>query len=114
VRKCRGACIGEETPEQHNLRVATALAPWRLAEWPWSGRVMVRERHADGRLEEAHVFDRWCHIGTARSAEELEELATTRAEITFDPDVYALLRGYIAKHGRGVTPLPAVREEVFA
>jgi DNA polymerase-3 subunit epsilon len=107
VRKCRGACIGEETPQQHNLRLATALASWKVAEWPWPGRrVMVRERHPEGRFEEAHVFDRWCHVGTARSAEELDEIAHARVEIGFDPDVYSLLRTYLRRHAQAVVPLP--------
>ena len=105
VRKCRGACLGEETPEQHNLRLATALSPHRLLDWPWPGRVMVMERAAEGRLEEAHVFERWSHIGTARSEDEVADLATTRAEIDFDPDVYGILVSYIAKHRGSVRPL---------
>ena len=118
VRKCRGACIGEETPQVHNLRLATVLAPWRVAEWPFAGRVVVRERHPDGRFEEAHVFDRWCHVGTARAEDELEDLATTRIEIDFDPDIYAILRSFIAKHRAALWVLPAVpdtlRERQFA
>jgi DNA polymerase-3 subunit epsilon len=107
VRKCRGACIGEESPQAHNLRLATALAPWRVAAWPWPGdRVMVRERHPEGRLEEAHVFDRWCHVGTARSADELEDIAHARVDIDFDPDVYSLLRAHFARHPYGVQVLP--------
>ena len=106
VRKCRGACLGEETPEQHNLRLATALHAHRILEWPWPGRVAIRERHPDGTLEEAHVFERWSHLGTARSEEELEELAHARAEIDFDPDIYRILVSFIAKHRRAVLPLP--------
>ena len=105
VRKCRGACLGEETPEQHNLRLATALAPHRLADWPWPGRVVVLERHPEGRIEEAHVFERWSHVGTARDEDELASLANTRVEIDFDPDVYRILLGYIAKHRDRVRPL---------
>ena len=105
VRKCRGACLGEESPEQHNLRLATALTDRRLLEWPWPGRVAIRERHPDGAFEEAHVFERWSHIGTARSQDELEDLARSRAEIDFDPDVYRILVSYIAKHRRSVIPL---------
>jgi DNA polymerase-3 subunit epsilon len=105
VKKCRGACLGEETPEQHQLRLATALADYRIADWPWPGRVAIRERHPDGAFEEAHVFERWSHLGTARSEDELEDLAHTRCEIDFDPDVYAILVSYIAKHRRGVVPL---------
>jgi DNA polymerase-3 subunit epsilon len=110
VRKCRGACIGEETPEMHNLRLLTALTGHKIADWPWPGRVAVRERNADNGLDEAHVFERWSHLGTARTDEELEELANIRAEIDFDPDVYRLLLSYISRHGRSVRPLVSQRE----
>ena len=102
VRKCRGACIGEESPAQHNLRLATALAPWRVADWPWPGRIVVRERHPEGRFEEAHVFERWCHLGTARDEDELAGLLEARAEIDFDPDIYKILVSFIAKHRSAV------------
>lgn len=108
VKRCRGACIGEESPEAHNVRLATALAAHRVASWPWAGRVVVRERHPDRRFEHAHVFDRWCHLGTARAEDELAELSQVRAEIDFDPDIYAILRGYVAKHPRSVVALPAL------
>jgi len=109
VRKCRGACLGEETPEQHNLRLATALAPHRVIDWPWDGKVVIRERHPDGRIEEAHVFERWSHVGTARSEEELVELGQARVDIDFDPDIYRILLGYMAKHRHGVRLLPRAR-----
>jgi DNA polymerase-3 subunit epsilon len=107
VRKCRGACLGEETPEQHNLRLATALAPHRLKDWPWPGRVAIRESHPDGRFTEAHVFERWSHIGTARSDDELADLAEARVEIDFDPDIYRILVSYLAKHRGAARPLTA-------
>jgi len=107
VRKCRGACLGEETPEQHNLRLATVLAPHRIADWPWPGRIAIRERHPEGEIEEVHVFERWSHLGTARSEDELEELANGRFEIDFDPDVYKLLLSHIKRHGRSIRSLEA-------
>jgi DNA polymerase III subunit epsilon len=112
VKKCLGACIGEETPEQHNVRLATALAPCRLPDWPWQGRIAVREAHPEGALEEVHVFERWSHLGTARSEEDLADLTQSRAEIDFDPDVYRILASYVAKHRGSVRPLarPAQRE----
>ena len=112
VKKCRGACIGEETPQVHHLRLATALAPWRVADWPFEGRIIVRERHPEARFEEAHVFDRWCHVGTARSDQDLEDLAATRVEIDFDPDVYKILRAFIARRRSAVQAIPrAARED---
>ncbi len=106
VKKCRGACIGEESPLQHNLRLATALAPWRVADWPWSGRIVVRERHPDGKFEEAHLFDRWTHVGTARSDDELAQLVEARCEIAFDPDIYKILLAFITKGRSSVMVLP--------
>jgi DNA polymerase-3 subunit epsilon len=99
VGKCRGACIGEETPESHNVRLATALAPHRLLDWPFEGRIIVREANPESGIEEGHVFERWSHLGTARSEEDLAELADARVEIDFDPDVYRIL----------ATPLRPVR-----
>ena len=110
VRKCRGACLGEETPEQHNLRLATALAPHRVRDWPWEGRVVVRERSREGGREEAHVFYRWCHVGTARSEDELGDLSQSRVEIDFDPDIYRILVSFIAKHPGAARPLPQPSE----
>jgi DNA polymerase III subunit epsilon len=106
VRKCRGACIGEETPQQHHVRLATVLAPWRVADWPWPGRIVVRERHPDARFDEAHVFDRWAHVGTARSEADLEGLLEARCEIDFDPDVYKILLAYVSKHRSAVQVVP--------
>ncbi|MGZ5675103.1 MAG: exonuclease domain-containing protein [Usitatibacter sp.] len=110
VKRCRGACVGEETPEQHNLRLATALAPYRVNDWPWAGRIVIRERHPDGRFEEAHVFERWCHLGTARSEQELDDLAQARVQIDFDPDIYKIVQSFVAKKPRAVMPLDAARE----
>jgi DNA polymerase-3 subunit epsilon len=110
VKKCRGACIGEETPEQHNLRLATALHSHRIAHWPLPGRGFIRERNEETGREEAHVFDRWCHVGTARSEDELMDLAESRVEIDFDPDVYSILASHIARHRAALKPLPSASE----
>ena len=106
VKRCRGACIGEETPQMHHLRLATALLPWRVLEWPWSGRAVVRERHPDGRFEEAHVFDRWRHLGSARDEGSLADLLESRRPVEFDPDIYRILRAFIEKHPSSVRAAP--------
>ncbi|APV52415.1 hypothetical protein BWI17_11890 [Betaproteobacteria bacterium GR16-43] len=97
VRKCRGACIGEETTQVHGVRLATALGPWKLRDWPWAGRAVIRERDPVNGLEAAHVFDRWHHVGTAGDERELEDLLSTRVEIGFDPDVYKIVLQHLGK-----------------
>jgi DNA polymerase-3 subunit epsilon len=114
VRKCRGGCVGEETPAVHNLRLATALAPLRVADWPWAGRVAIRERNAETGREEAHVFDRWWHLGTARDEDELAALSETRADIGFDPDVYGILQSFIRRRRGTVLELRPREMELAA
>lgn len=105
VRKCRGACVGEESPEAHNLRLATALEAKRIPDWPYAGPVAIVERDAARGLEEAHVFDRWRHLGTARDEETLAGLAQPRRMPEFDPDVMKVLRRWLADHPGSARPL---------
>ena len=114
VRKCRGGCVGEEAPAVHNLRLATALGPFRVADWPWTGRVAVRERSHETGREEAHVFDRWWHLGTARDEDELAALSEARADIGFDPDVYAILQSFIRRRRGAVLELRPREVELAA
>jgi DNA polymerase-3 subunit epsilon len=113
LKRCRGACVGEESPEQHHLRLATALAPYRIGDWPWRGPVGVRERHPDGEREEIHVIDRWRYIGTARDEDELAELAAPSRLPPFDPDVLKLLVRWFSAHPRSVKPLAGAERGGF-
>jgi DNA polymerase III subunit epsilon len=95
--RCLGVCVGEETPERHDLRLATALMALRLRAWPFAGPVLVRETHAASERAETHVFDCWCHIGSAETEGELAELllgAATAAR-RFDADIQRLLQRWL-------------------
>jgi DNA polymerase-3 subunit epsilon len=91
IHRCRGHCVGEETLLQHNVRLVEALAEKRLPAWPFAGRVAFREMNAETGMEEVHVFDRWCLVGSARSEEALAFLKDAKAE-GFDVDVYRVIR----------------------
>jgi DNA polymerase-3 subunit epsilon len=111
VRKCRGACVGEESPEAHNLRLATALAPRRIPDWPFEGSVAIVERDASNALEEAHVFRQWRHLGTAREETEFGELLRSRRLPPFDPDILKVLVRWLSEHPGGVRRLGHPVEE---
>ena len=98
VRKCRGACVGEETPEAHNVRLATALEARRIPDWPFPGPVAIVERDAARGIEEAHVVHQWRHLGTARDESELEALVSSRRLPEFDPDILKVLRRWLDEH----------------
>ena len=91
--RCKGACAGREPPLMHRMRVMLALSSLKLKAWPFPGRIALRE----GR-DEHHVLDRWAYLGTARTEEELHDLAADPAPCAFDPDVYRILVRYLGRH----------------
>lgn len=101
IKRCRGACVGLESPAQHALRLREALGSLRTLPWPFKGRIGVREVTADGDNTELHVLDQWCHLGTVRSEAELHEIAQHHAAPAFDVDTYKILKRFLAKPPRG-------------
>jgi DNA polymerase III subunit epsilon len=101
VRKCAGHCVGQETDQSHDDRLALALRQWQIPDWPFKNdelalRAVVSE---DSVLTgpQHHVFDRWCYVGTFKSLDEVDSYAPdptavhANAELKFDPHIYRLL-----------------------
>jgi len=97
TKRCKGICVGKESPQQHDLRLKTALSVLKLRTWPFPGRIAIRERSAAGDRCEWHLFESWCYLGTARSEDELHEAAQTRFDAAFDLDTYRILRRELEK-----------------
>ncbi len=94
--RCRGACVGAEPAARHALRARLALSRLKLRDWPFTGRIAIRERDWRG-LEEIHVFDSWRYLGTASGDRELVEIG---GEAPFDPDLYRLLLRFLERPSR--------------
>ncbi len=92
LKQCRGLCDGRESAEAHWLRLVTALSAYRLLMWPYAGRIGIREYNPDHDISEIHVFDQWCHLGTAKVYHELDELS---AQPSFDRDTYRYLLTFL-------------------
>jgi DNA polymerase-3 subunit epsilon len=87
--ECRGVCIGREPVALHAARVRMALIDRQLRPWPFTGRVALSENRRG--KNEWHVFEEWRYFGSARDADELQELLNVRADVAFDFDIYRLL-----------------------
>ena len=96
LHRCRGQCVGEESLLQHNIRLLEALAEKRLPPWPFVGPIAFREAHPDGNIEQVHVFDRWCLMGSAGTDVELDEVLDAPPQ-DFDADVYRILMNRIKR-----------------
>ena len=92
IKRCKGVCVGRESPALHDLRLQTALAVLKLRTWPFRGRIAIRERAADGDRCDWHLFESWCHLGTAHNEADLHEAAQAHCAPAFDLDVYRILR----------------------
>ena len=97
--KCRGACVGKEPLVMHDVRARMALSALKMQRWPFPGRIALREQGRDS--AEIHVLDRWAYLGTARSEQELAEIASrapSEGAPRFDADVYRILVRYFSHH----------------
>jgi DNA polymerase-3 subunit epsilon len=92
--RCRGVCVGKESAALHAVRARLALAGLRRRDWPFAGRIGIRERDWRG-IEEVHVFDQWCYLGMAQGTVEPEAFEHRRG--IFDPDLYRILAGFLER-----------------
>jgi DNA polymerase-3 subunit epsilon len=84
LRRCKGACVGNEPYAKHTVRLISALVGLKLVSWPFTGPAMIREG------EDAHVIDGWRYLGTAKSEEDMDALLDGRRP-PFDRDTYKIL-----------------------
>ncbi len=97
VRRCAGACIGEESVHAHHARLAEALAPFAVPPWPYAGLAAIRERAEIGERTDLHVIHDWCWLGTATDEGELGRLIEAPPRPEFDPDITRLLIRTLAR-----------------
>jgi DNA polymerase-3 subunit epsilon len=110
LRRCAGACVGEETPARHAERLRELLAPWLIPAWPHAGAVALVERADDRLREDIHVFDRWCWLGTVRTLEAAAPLARTAPRV-FEADAARLaLQAFAGRYPVECVTLGAAQE----
>ena len=102
IKRCRGYCIGAETLADHNARLAEALSEFAFPAWPFEGPIAIRETHPDHGWQRAHVFHRWRYYGSAKTDEDMFELAEARSEVEFDADIFRLIVKRLAEGREGV------------
>ena len=107
-KTCRGVCVGKEAVSLHSARLMSALAKFKVADWPYSGPVALIERDEFGMREDYHLVDRWRYLGCAHDEASLQELLENRSqdEIGFDPDLYRLINKFLRAGKLRVLALP--------
>jgi DNA polymerase-3 subunit epsilon len=84
LKRCKGACVGDETILQHSMRLMEVLSNLKLHAWKFPGPAILPEGDV------WHVIDAWCYLGTARTEDEVWSLLET-GNPRFDRDTYRIL-----------------------
>ena len=107
IKRCAGACAGQESLQIHQARVAAALAGLKTAAWPWRGPIGIIEEDREREAAEVHVVDNWCLLGTAKSEDGVGELLEGTPRPRFDLDHYKILARHLAAGRAKVVELGA-------
>ena len=105
-KTCRGVCVGKELVSLHGARLMSALAKFKISDWPFAGAVALIERDEFGMREDFHVFKDWRYLGSVQSETALNDLLEKDASGGFDPDIYRLINKFLRAGKVRVLPLP--------
>jgi DNA polymerase-3 subunit epsilon len=97
IKRCAGACAGQESAHAHHARAAAALAGLKTAAWPWRGPIAIVEEDRDREAADLHVVNHWCLLGTAHSEAEVAELLEGAPRPQFDLDHYKILARHLGR-----------------
>ena len=95
--KCRGACIGRESPEQYNKRLMMAFDTLRLRAWPYQSPVLIEECDPTLGGSSALVIDQWRIVAHIEQGEHMSP-HVTRYDKAFELDTYKILQSYLKHH----------------
>lgn len=92
---CFGACVGKEAVSMHSARLMAALAKLKITPWPFPGAALLLEGE-EGYVKDAHIFDAWSYLGTARHEAEIQALMDD-ARPRFERDTYRILSKFVER-----------------
>lgn len=89
--RCKGACIGIESPELYTRRFELALERSKLSEWPYDGPISLPVNEAGERVK----IHNWIVQGFD---DEYGNAVIVDAEPNFDLDEYKIIRRFIREN----------------
>jgi excinuclease Cho len=87
LKRCRGACVGQEPRVHHDERLHAAAQALALQVWPRPKALALIEQGPTGRA--VHVVRQWRLLGTVSDLDQAQRMTQVVAE--FDADLYKIL-----------------------
>jgi DNA polymerase-3 subunit epsilon len=91
LRRCQGACCGQESLAEHNHRLEEVLYSERIRAWPLDGPMVIADPDEQTPGCDYHLVDQWRYLGTAATENEARALITDPPDTPFDLDAYRIL-----------------------
>lgn len=95
--RCKGACIGKESPKLYNVRFEAALASSKVAIWDYPSAISIPINENGERV----VVDKWIIQGYLNAE---GEMVTSDVEPNFDVDEYKIIYRFV-RENRGMVRL---------
>ncbi|MDI1352359.1 MAG: GIY-YIG nuclease family protein, partial [bacterium] len=73
LKRCRGACIEEESGELYNKRILEAFKEYQEVVWPYKGAIAIKEYCLVNKITQFTVFHQWRHLGSVTSEDLLTQ-----------------------------------------
>ena len=105
LKKCRGACAGDENYLSYNIRLMEAFSESRLRAWPFSGPVVIEDGR-EGPDTDAFLVDHWCLVGkipcSPSSSGDESEVRLPAGPYVFDYDSYKIFLKHLLTPSAGM------------
>ena len=96
LKRCFGACIGEESPVLYNARLNNALNGLKQEQWPFKGSIAIKEQCMTNQLTHFLVFNQWRYLGMVQKEEDLSGFEEQQFQHDFDS--YQIVQSYFKNH----------------
>ena len=74
LKRCAGACCGQEDIETHQRRLRQALHKTQIKDWPWDSAVLVIEQYLhEPDFTWLHLIDGWVYVAALTSIVEVSD-----------------------------------------
>jgi excinuclease Cho len=115
IRRCRGACLGQDGPAEHNARLLGALRSGRIIAWPFEHPVLLPEyaganAHPQQPQRQWHLVHHWAYLGSFEDPDRARRTAAAAREWRFDRDCYRILYGALSSGAPRVLAPHSLRE----
>jgi DNA polymerase III subunit epsilon len=110
LKKCKGACAGQETTEAYNKRLLLAFERQRIQSWPFKEAVLLQEKTVS---EASHgiIVDKWCVLGEVEQEPYCEPKIKLNQK-AFDLDTYKILQSFLSTKAKKLTARPFPLNEI--